>query len=159
MRPSTAVLSQTEPPPGAVAAAQALPEDCGILPPLAAFCASSSDIVVGSFATVMSAPTRVSQNDDTDCLTFTPEEPLALALDDQSIPSLAAACARFLAAMMSLSVPASMASWAQSSLSTSMPLSTSGSLTSGASSASSSGTAAAGAGEKGGMICAEAVST
>ncbi|MGY3369307.1 hypothetical protein ACVWZL_006432 [Bradyrhizobium sp. GM2.4] len=108
----------------------------------------------------MSAPMRASQNEDTDCFTVTAEEPLALAFVAQFSPSLAAACARFLAAMMSLSVPASIASWPQSSLSTSMPLSTSGSLTSGASAASASSSgAAAGPGEKGGMICAETVST
>src|SRR5205823_974518 len=142
--------------PGAVAAAQALPEDCGTLPPLVAFCARSSDIVRGSLVTVMSAPIRASQNENTDCFTFTAEEPLALAFDDQFIPLLAAACARFLAAMMSLSVPASIASWPQSSLSTSMLLSTSGSLTSGVSAASVS---SSGAAAEGGMICAEAVST
>ena len=58
-RASTAVLSQIAPAPGAVAAAQALPEDCGRLPPLVAFWASSSDIVRGSLATVMSAPMRL----------------------------------------------------------------------------------------------------
>ncbi len=70
---------------------RALPEDCGRLPPLVAFCASSSDIVRGSLVTVMSAPIRVSQNEDTDCFTVTAEEPFALAFDDQSSPSLAAA--------------------------------------------------------------------
>src|SRR4051794_28095509 len=103
----------------------------------------------------MSAPIRVSQNGDTDCFTVTPEEPLALPLDAQFSPPPAAAWARFLAAMMSLSVPASMASWLQSSLSTSMPLRTSVSAASAVSAASvsSSGAAAAGA-----MICAETAS-
>src|SRR3954452_9584376 len=82
-RASTAVLSQIERAPGAVAAAQALPEDCGRLPPLAAFCARSSDIVVGSFATIMSSPTRVSQNDATNCFTVTAEDPRGLVGDDQ----------------------------------------------------------------------------
>src|SRR6478736_5606162 len=109
-RASTAVLSQIEPAPGAVAAAQALPEDCGRLPPLVAFCASSSDIVRGSLVTVMSAPMRASQNEETDCFTVTAEEPLAFAFDDQFRPSLAAAWARFLAALTSLPVPASTAS-------------------------------------------------
>src|SRR5262249_60141420 len=62
MRASTAVLSQTEPAPGAVTAAQAVPPDCGRLPPLLLFSASSSAIVVGSRAPVMSAPARAVQN-------------------------------------------------------------------------------------------------
>src|ERR1700759_5865779 len=81
MRASTAVLSQTDPAPGAVMAAQALPPDCGRLPPLAVFSASNSDIVVGSRVTVMSAPTRVSQNGATCCFTVT-AAPFGLVLFD-----------------------------------------------------------------------------
>ena len=54
-------------------------------PPLAAFSATRSDIVVGSRATVMSAPMRVSQNGDIDCLTDTAETPFGLPLADQVI--------------------------------------------------------------------------
>src|SRR5215468_10676568 len=86
-RASTAVLSQTGPAPGAVTAAQALPPDCGRLPPLAVFSASSSDMVAGSRVMVMSAPTRASQNGDTDCFTDTAEEPLAWLRFDQFRPS------------------------------------------------------------------------
>src|SRR5215475_2675950 len=85
-RASTAVLSQTLPAPGAVTAAQALPPDCGRLPPLAVFSASSSDIVAGSRVTVMSAPTRASQYGETDCLTDTAELPLPWLRFDQSMP-------------------------------------------------------------------------
>ncbi|MBB4398910.1 hypothetical protein GGD62_008058 [Bradyrhizobium sp. ERR14] len=60
-RAPTTVLSQMEPAPGAVAAAQAVPEDCGTLPALAAFSAHNSHAVVGSRAKTMSAPIRVSQ--------------------------------------------------------------------------------------------------
>src|SRR6516164_703344 len=94
-RASTAVLSQIAPAPGAVIAAQAEPEDCCGLPGPADLSASSSDRVVGSRATDMSAPTRVSQNGETVCLTETSEEPFGLSLDDQFIESPAlstAAC-------------------------------------------------------------------
>src|ERR1700751_6209154 len=87
-RASTDVLSQSEPAPGAVIAAQAAPEDCGALPPLVDFSASTSDMVVGSRATVMSAPTRVSQNGETHCFTDTADEPLAWSCDDHFISPL-----------------------------------------------------------------------
>src|SRR5258707_9509278 len=86
-RASTAVLSQIEPAPGAVIAAHADPEDCGTAPPFAAFSATNSDIVVGSRATVMSAPMRVSQNGEIDCLTDTAEAPFGWPLPDQLISS------------------------------------------------------------------------
>src|ERR1700681_2311839 len=63
-RASIAVLSQIEPAPGAVTAAQAAPEACGVLPPFATLSANSSDIVAGCRAIVMSAPIRASQNGD-----------------------------------------------------------------------------------------------
>src|SRR5689334_8192821 len=94
--------------PGAVTAAQALPPDCGRPPPVLAFSANSADIVVGCGATVMAAPTRVSQNDHTDCFTDTSEPPFALRLFDQetSLPPSPAFAPR-LAAGRSASVKAS----------------------------------------------------
>src|SRR5882724_396790 len=122
-RASIAVLSQIEPAPGAVIAAQAVPEDCGTAPPFAAFSATSSDIVVGSRATVMSAPTRVSQNGETACFTDTAEAPFGLPLPDQvvSLPSAARRAVDPFAASPLLSVDASMLSWLQSRLLMSMP--------------------------------------
>ena len=80
-RASIAVLSQIEPTPGAVTAAHAVPEDCGALPPLASFSDNSSDIVVGGWrVTVMSAPSRASQNGDSGCFTVTAAEPFGLVL-------------------------------------------------------------------------------
>src|ERR1700739_2571146 len=117
-RASTAVLSHTGPAPGAVTAAQALPPDWGRVPPLALFSASSSDIVVGSRVTVMSAPIRVSQNGETFSLTDTAEAPLGWLLFVQVVPpSLAAGfAARAFAASASREVEASTSSWLQSSL-------------------------------------------
>ncbi len=89
-RASTAVLSQIEPTPGAVIAAQAVPEDCGTLPPLASFSDSSSEAVsVPWRATVMSAPIRVSQNGESDCLTDTADAPFGLSFDDHAASALA----------------------------------------------------------------------
>src|SRR5258708_9930294 len=70
-RASIAVLSQTEPTPGAVIAAHADPPDCGSLPPFASFSDKSSDPVSvdGCRVTVMSAPIRASQNGDSGCFT------------------------------------------------------------------------------------------
>src|SRR6185436_21080986 len=66
-RASTAVVSQIEATPGAVIAAQAVPEDCGRLPPLASFSESCSEVVAAPCrATVMSAPMRVSKNGEMD---------------------------------------------------------------------------------------------
>ena len=91
-RASTEVLSQIEATPGAVIAAQAVPDDCGRLPPLASFSESSSDVVaVPCRATVMSAPMRVSQNGEMDCLTDTAEVPFALSLADHAASTPAAA--------------------------------------------------------------------
>src|SRR5689334_21150055 len=154
-RASTEVLSQTDPAPGAVTAAHALPPDCGRLPPLAAFSASNSDIVVGSRVTVISAPMRASQYGVTDCLTETAEEPFVPFLFDQLMPPSDVCELRILAAGPSPRVDASTLSWLQSSLLTSMPFSTSSSsaLCAGACSAvvvsasSSAGTDWASAGE------------
>src|SRR5439155_2766528 len=91
-RASTAVLSQIEATPGAVIAAQAVPDDCGRLPPLASFSESCSDVVaVPCRATVMSAPMRASQNGVMDCLTDTAEVPFALSLADHVVSALPAA--------------------------------------------------------------------
>src|SRR5258707_3178972 len=85
-RASIAVLSQIEPTPGAVTAAHAAPEDCGAFPPLASFSDNSSDIVVGGWrVTVMSAPSRASQNGDSGRFTVTAAEPFGLSLDDHDI--------------------------------------------------------------------------
>src|SRR5882724_11678580 len=123
-RASTAVLSQIEPAPGAVIAAHAVPEDCGTAPPFAAFSATSSDIVVGSRVTVMSAPMRASQNGETDCFTDTAETPFGLPLPDQVIsPAFAARRAGDpFAAGPLLSVDASTLSWLQSRLLMSTPV-------------------------------------
>src|SRR6202034_3851296 len=94
-RASTAVLSQIEPTPGAVMAAHAVPEDCGSLPPFARFSDSTCDPVsVCCGATVMSAPTRASQNVDSGCFTDTAAEPLGLSWDDHDISVLGAACSK-----------------------------------------------------------------
>src|SRR3954471_16171978 len=69
----------------------------------------------------MSAPIRVSQNGDSDCLTETADDPLSLALDDQAASPLAVAFGAegpFAAGMSK--VEASTLSWLQSNLSTSM---------------------------------------
>src|SRR5215467_16038718 len=91
-RASMAVLSQIEPTPGAVTAAQALPEDCSGGAFGEYFCRSRSPLVVpiAGLTTVMSAPMRVSQNGEIDCLTETEEAPLPLAFDahDALLPSL-----------------------------------------------------------------------
>src|ERR1700754_2822845 len=91
-RASTEVLSQIEPTPGAVMAAQALPEEFsgGALGEI--FCRSRSPLVVpeGWLTTVMSAPMRVSQYGEIDCLTDTEEAPLPCALDDYDASSLTA---------------------------------------------------------------------
>src|ERR1700681_4784659 len=111
-----ALLSQIEPTPGAVAAAQAVPEDCGALPPLAAFSDSSSDIVVGCRATVMSAPILVSQNGDRGCFTDK-AEPFGLSLEDHdiSLPEPARGASRAFDAGPVVRVEASTLSWLQSS--------------------------------------------
>src|SRR5580700_6029446 len=153
-RASTAVLSQTEPAPGAVIDAQAVPPDCGKLPPLAVFSASSSDIVVGCEVTVMSAPTRASQNGETDCLTDTAEAPLPLLFADQFTASPLAPRAADPAgfgAGPSRKVEASTLSWLQSSLLTSISF-MSGSL---ASAVSASAAAACGSSSTF-AICAKA---
>src|SRR5664279_1192060 len=95
-RASTAVLSQTEPTPGADIAAHALPEDCGALPPLASFSVNNSEPVsaAGWRATVMSAPIRVSQNGDSGCFTDNAAEPLGLSFDDHDGSPLAMAFGR-----------------------------------------------------------------
>ena len=78
-RASIEVLSQIEPTPGAVAAAQAVPEDCEGGASGENFCRSTSALVEveGWLTTVMSAPMRVSQNGVSDCLTVTAEVPFA----------------------------------------------------------------------------------
>src|SRR5215468_2680106 len=83
-RASTAVLSQIEPTPGADIAAQALPEEFSGAAFGEIFCRNRSLLVMPDcgFTTVMSAPMRVSQNGEIDCLTDTEEAPLPLALDD-----------------------------------------------------------------------------
>src|SRR5882724_11213337 len=89
-RASTAVLSQIDPTPGAVMAAQADPEDCGVVPPLASFSDSASEAVsVPCRATVMSAPIRVSQNGVSDCLTDTAELPFGFSFADHAASALA----------------------------------------------------------------------
>jgi hypothetical protein len=113
-----------------VIAAHAVPPDCGRLPPFAVFSSSNSDMVAGSRATVMSAPTRASQNGETDCFTDTAEEPLAwLRFDQVMPPSADVREAGAFAAGPSPSVEASTASWLQSSLLMSISRSTSSSLT------------------------------
>jgi hypothetical protein len=126
--------------PGADIAAQAVPDDCGRLPPLASFSESCSELVsVPCRATVMSAPMRVSQNGVMDCVTDTDEVPFGRSLDDQEVfgPS-----ALFAAALFFGSGPASghrsVSSRLQSSLLTSMSFMMSTSLASGATSAASS---------------------
>src|SRR5437868_9335058 len=97
MRASTAVLSQIEPTAGAEIAAHAVPEDSGRLPPLASRSDSNSDPVsVRCRATVMSAPIRASQNDDSGCFTATAVEPFGLLFDDHdgSLPGATLACGR-----------------------------------------------------------------
>src|SRR5215471_9520898 len=127
-RASIAVLSQIDPAPGAEIAAQTEPEDCGRAPPFAAFSATSSAIVVGSRVTVMSAPTRVSQNGDTDCLTDTDDAPFGLSPPDHAIslpvfPLPVMCCAADgLGAAAAISVDASTLSWLQSRLLTSIPV-------------------------------------
>src|SRR5262245_27485398 len=118
MRASTAVWSQIEATPGAVIAAQAVPDDCGRLPPLASRSDNCSDVVTAPcLATVMSAPIRVSQNGEIDCLTATADVPLALsfAVHDISVPPAPDDVERRLATK-SPSVDTSTSSWLQSSL-------------------------------------------
>src|ERR1700712_5860730 len=80
-RASIAVLSQIEPTPGAVIAAQAAPEDC--CSPVVIFCCSASAAEAGYCrATVRSAPTLVSQNGIIDALTDNAAAPLALSCAD-----------------------------------------------------------------------------
>src|ERR1700761_8267585 len=135
-RASTAVLSQIEPAPGALMEAQALPPDCGRLPPFELFSASSSAMVVGSWVTVMSAPTLASQTGETDCFTDTDAAPLGWFLSDQFMPPSAeeaeTVCERIFAPDMSCKVEASTSSWLQSSLSASISWTTPWSLTLGA---------------------------
>jgi len=105
------------------------------------FCRSRSPLVVpeGWLTTVMSAPMRVSQNGEIDCLTDTEAAPLPWALDDHDASSLAAPfeAARPLAEGR-FSVEASTLSWLQSSLSMSTSFRMSSSFFSGAGSAASS---------------------
>src|SRR6202035_4286714 len=153
-RASTAVLSQIEPTPGAVIAAQAEPEDCGALPPLASFSASSCDSVsvAGWRATVMSAPTRASHNGDSGCFTETAAEPLGLSLDDHDMSLLAAACGeRAFESGPVVSVEASTLSGLQSS---SRPL-MSASSASGAAAAAAAGISGL---SSAGTVCAPACS-
>src|SRR5882757_126143 len=159
-RASMAVLSQIEPTPGAVIAAQAVPEDCDGGPSGEYFCSSASALVAtgGWWTTVMSAPIRVSQNGDSDCLTETAEAPFGFALDDHDASPLSVAFGATLplgAAM--LSVDASTLSWLQSSLSMSISFMTSASLIARAGAASSSSAASAASSEGG--VCALAAST
>src|SRR5437667_269600 len=92
------------------------PEDGGALPPLASFSDNSSDIVVGgSRVTVISAPSRASQNGDSGCFTVTAAEPFGLSLNDHDM-SLPACCeSRSFDAGAVVSVEASTLSWLQSS--------------------------------------------
>src|SRR5690349_11133225 len=84
-------------------------------------------MVVACEATVMSAPTRVSQNGDTACFTETSEAPLPFLLFDQerSLPPWPAAAERARGAGPAANVMESMLSWLQSSLLRSMPFMTS----------------------------------
>src|SRR5258708_21689243 len=155
-RASTAVLSQIEPTPGAVIAAQAVPEDCGTLPPFASFSDSTSEAVsVPCRATVMSAPIRVSRNGETDCLTETADEPFGLAFDDHdaSAPAFFGALRPFAAGPDS--GEASRLSWLQSSLLTSMSFMISASLTSGAVAVAAAGSSSS---SSGGGVCVPAAS-
>ena len=153
-RASTEVLSQIEPTPGAVTAAQALPEEFSPGAPGEIFCCSRSPLVApcGGLTTVMSAPMRVSQNGEIDCLTDTEDAPLPLALEDHAAESLAAffAAGRPLAEG-AFSVDASTLSWLQSSLSMSTSLRRSSSFLSGAAAVSSSTSAAS---SDAGGVCA-----
>src|SRR5215203_1222217 len=115
MRASTAVLSHSVPTPGAVMAAQAVPEDCEGA--ASYFWRSRSALVATAFGltTVMSAPTRASQNGNTDRLTETDDAPLPLRLEDHAAPLSArplAAARPFAGARFS--VEASTLSWLQS---------------------------------------------
>ena len=80
------------PTPGAVIAAQAVPDDCGRLPPLASF--SARDLRrrqrAPGASTVMSAPILVSRNGERDCLTDTAEVPFAFSFDDHEVSELIA---------------------------------------------------------------------
>src|SRR5664279_1747855 len=117
-RASTAVLSQTEPTPGADIAAHALPEDCGALPPLASFSDNSSEpvSVAGWRVSVMSAPILVSQNGVSGCFTDTAAEPFALSFDDHDASPFAIVFGeRAFDAGAHVSVEASTLSWLQSS--------------------------------------------
>src|SRR6185369_16080545 len=156
-RASTAVLSQIEATPGAVIAAQPVPEDCGRLPPLASLSESCSDVVVVPCrATVMSAPTRVSRNGEMDCLTDTAEVPFALSLADHAASALAAAFdAPLPLGSGPVRVDASTLSRLQSSLLTSMSFMMSTSLTSGAVSVSSAA-GISGSSSEGGVCAAAA---
>src|SRR3981189_987365 len=86
-RASIAVLSQIEPTPGAVIAAQAVPEDCEGWASGENRCRSRSALanVWGGGPTVMSAPTRASQNGESGCFPDTSAEPFGLSFEDQMI--------------------------------------------------------------------------
>src|SRR5438477_3404545 len=140
--------------PGAVAAAQAVPDDCEGGASGENFCRNASALVEAEgFTTVMSAPMRVSQNGVSDCLTETAEAPFGLAFDDHdgSLPAAFFAAVRPFGAVK-LSVEASTLSWLQSSLSGSMSV-MSTSLISRAGAPSS---VAASAGSPAGGACAPA---
>ncbi len=139
-------------------AAHAAPEDCGSLPPLAAFSASSSESVDGSRTTVMSAPIRVSQNGETDCFTDT-ADPFGLSVDDHviSLVGLARGARRaFEAGLMAIKVDASTLSWLQSSSRSLMSASSglAAASVAGASSASSSSLAGGACACAGGIVTA-----
>src|SRR5258705_122767 len=84
--------------------------------PLASFSDNSSDIVVAGWrVTVMSAPSRASQNGDSGCFTVTAAEPFGLSLDDHAISLPACGGSRSFDAGAVASVEASTLSWLQSS--------------------------------------------
>ena len=155
-RASTDVWSQIEATPGAVIAAQAVPDDCGRLPPLASFSESCSDVVAVPWrATVMSAPMRVSQNGEIDCLTDTAEVPFALSLADHAVSMLPAAFdAPLPLGAGPVRVEASTLSRLQSSLLTSMSFMMSTSLAPAAASVSSA--AGSSVSSSAGGVCAAA---
>ncbi len=103
--------------PGAVIAAQAVPEDCDGGPSGENFCRSTSALVNawGWLTTVMSAPILVSQNDDSDCFTDTSAAPFALLVDFHEVSEPPEAFGwRAFAAGPSSSVAVSVLSWLQS---------------------------------------------
>src|SRR5207247_8029409 len=101
--------------------------------------------------TVISAPTRASQNGDSGCFTVTAAEPFGLSLDDHDV-SLPACCgSRSFDAGAVVSVEASTLSWLQSS---------SKSLRSASSASRAAASVAAASGfSPGGTVCAPAGST